>query len=145
MCIETGEVVLDATTLPIVVATWAGRADESLVDRYFEELRELLEALEGRGTQALMLTLTERAGQPSAVTRHRITEHTLALRDQLERVFFANAVVVENPLIRGALTALGWVDPSLRVPYLPDRATARKWAQAQLCLMNCEFPAGALA
>lgn len=143
--VRGGEVVLDATRLPIVVATWSGEADIKLVDGYFYELRGLLDALERSGRQALMLTLTEFAGRPSPVARQRITEHTTALRGQLSRVFFANAVVVHNPVIRGALTALGWIDPDLRVPYLPDLETARKWAQAQLATLQLEFPPGALA
>ena len=135
-----GHVKLDWSHLPVVMATWAGGQSVEQIDAYFDATATMLDLIEATDEQAVMLTITDQAKRPSALVRRRITDRTAMLADQLARVFVANAVVVNNSVIRGALTAMGWVDPSLRVPYIQDLPRALRWARGELRSIGRDLP-----
>jgi hypothetical protein len=62
------------------------------------------------------------------------------MRDLLARIIVANAIIIANPLVRGAMTAISWVDPSLRIPYLPSFEAGVEWAREQLVAHGIAVP-----
>lgn len=132
---------LDARALPLLIATWRGSASVDLVDQYFDAQLEVMQELDSRGERCVLLTMADQAGRPSALARQRIVDRTQSVREMIERVIVGNAIVITNPLIRGAMTAIGWLDPSLRgVPYHPSREAGFEWAKAELTRQGLPAP-----
>jgi hypothetical protein len=131
--VEDGDakVVISTERLPILVATWSGIQTVDLVDRYFDAHYALLRELDARGKCCVMVTLGLAVGRPSPIVRKRIVDRLDDDRELSNRVLVANAVVIENAIVRGAMVAMSWVDPSLRVPTFASEAEAFAWAEDQ--------------
>ncbi len=129
--VEDGEanVVLSTKRLPLLVATWSGTLTVDLVDRYFAAHYAVLHALQAQGRRCVLITMGLAAGRPSPIVRRRIVERMDDDREIAERVLIANAVVVESAIVRGAMVAMSWVDPTLRVPMFASEAEAFEWAR----------------
>jgi hypothetical protein len=132
---------LDARALPLLMASWLGAATAELVDQYFDAQLQIMQEIDSRGEHCVLLTMADQAGRPSAVARQRIVDRTQAISELIQRVIVANAIVVTNPLVRGAMTAIGWLDPKLRgVPYLGSRDAGFEWAKAELARHGLPAP-----
>lgn len=93
----------------IQVHTWIGRASIRTIDAYYDEL----EAIVNRGVPYVLITDASRAGVPGADVRAQIGVRHKALEPRMQPLNLGNVVVVQSPLLRGALTALTWIIPSL--------------------------------
>ncbi|MFK7988262.1 MAG: hypothetical protein AB8I08_19735, partial [Sandaracinaceae bacterium] len=72
-----------------------------------------LETIVERGERLVIVTETSQAGVPGADVRARIGVRQNALEPRLRPLSQGNVVVVQDTLLRGALTALTWIIPSL--------------------------------
>ena len=131
--VEEGEakVTLSTERLPVFVATWSGTPTVELVDRYFAAHYALLRELDALRRRAVLITMGLAAGRPSPIVRRRIVDRLDDDRPLAERVLVANAVVIESAIVRGAMVAMSWIDPSLRVPMFASEAEAFAWAREQ--------------
>jgi hypothetical protein len=108
-------VACDSRHLPVVFATWFGTSDEALVDRYFAWSGALNERLYRIGQRFVSITDTLEAQRPSPMVRKHISELTKAQPEWVEALTVANFIVLDNPVMRGTITALSWLIPDLRV------------------------------
>ena len=69
-----------------------------------------------------------------------VTSFADGTKISFEQAIVANAIVITNPLVRGAMTAIGWVDPSLRIPYLPSFAAGVQWAREEMAKHGLPVP-----
>ncbi|MCA9696955.1 MAG: hypothetical protein KC431_05485 [Myxococcales bacterium] len=132
--------IIDTRNLPLLIAAWGGVPTLKLVSEYFDAHKEVVEELAARGERCVMVTRSESAGRPPADVRQMITDRTAAIREVLNKAIVANAIVITNPLVRGAMTAIGWVDPSLRIPYLPSFAAGVQWAREEMAKHGLPVP-----
>lgn len=127
-------VSIDARQLPLLVAIWRGTPSLPVMEQYFAKHQAIIEALDAKGERCILLTRTEKAGRPPAEVRRFITTRTDELRGLLSRVIASSSIVVTNPLVRGAMTAMSWVDPDLRVPMHASVTEGYAWARQALAM-----------
>lgn len=112
-----GEVIFDDQHWPFLFVTWRGTADVATVDAYFDAQQEATERARAEGTRLVVVSDALEAENPPAVVRRRIAERSDAMR--YEDAHAASFVVLANPLVRGALTAIRWwSSSSLSVQYV---------------------------
>jgi hypothetical protein len=106
-------VVIDPRGWPIVIATWFGEPTELLVDRYFAAHDVILDRARKARERIVLITDAFATERPSAKARKRITDLTAAQPSDVMALTVASYVVIENPMIRGVVTALSWVNPKM--------------------------------
>lgn len=106
-------IVIDERSWPLWTSTWFGAATESLVDRYFDHASQLLDRARADRERMALITDTYATRAPSAKVRNRIGTLSRAQSERLGDLVVASFTVIENPLIRGVLTALSWIDPTM--------------------------------
>lgn len=115
VAVRDGEtsVVVDSRAWPIVFATWFGAATEKLAEHYFEQQTRLFDRARREGQPFILISDTFAATRPSATARKRIAELTTAQPADVPGLSLSSYIVIENALIRGAVTALRWVTTSM--------------------------------
>jgi hypothetical protein len=113
--IEDGEalIVVDERSWPIVTSTWFGAATVPLVDAYFAHSDRQLDRAKASHAQLVMITDTYATKPPPAKVRQRIAELSRVQSPRSQPVVLDSITIVENALIRGVVTALSWIDPSM--------------------------------
>lgn len=106
-------VVIDPRGWPIIIATWFGEPTELLVDRYFAAHAVLLDRARRSRERIVLITDAFATERPSAKARKRITDLTAEQPADVQTLTVASYVVIENPMIRGVVTALAWVNPKM--------------------------------
>lgn len=119
----------DETRFPIVVVTFAGTATDAEFHAYLAAMSRMIRK---KQVTATILDASE-AGSTPAVQR-RLQAEWLKINAELLRVYSAGtAFVITSPLVRGALTAILWVQP-MPSPHtvVGTLGQAEAWAKKQL-------------
>ena len=98
---------VDATLWPLVVVRYDGVTSPEDWERMFARYREL----HTRGERFYNLNDARRSGVPSAVERAVIGRHTRSIEVPTRNLLIGACTVLDNALIRGALTAIHWLAP----------------------------------
>jgi hypothetical protein len=106
-----GSIVCDETHWPVVIITWIGRADADSVRKFFAWNRSVLPRADKAGGY-VMITDASAAARPDADVRRLVAELNDELPPEARDLSIGNYVVITNPLIRGAMTAMQWVSRS---------------------------------
>jgi hypothetical protein len=139
----TSSVVLDSRAWPVVITTWFGTPTEVLVDRYFDQHATVLERARKNSDRIVLISDTFATERPTATARKRIADRTSAHAKVAQSITLASFIVIENALIRGAVTALSWIIPSMDENELVDSIeTAIDRGLAALDAAGIARPAG---
>lgn len=113
--LEDGDaaVVMDERSWPLVTSTWFGTSTEPLVEQFFRHTDGQLDRANARGEKIVLIADTYGASPPPAKVRRRIAELSSAQGPRSEPLVLVSVTVIQSVLIRGAVTALSWIDPSL--------------------------------
>ena len=103
-----GSITLDGRYHPVAIATWDGQADEASIRKFFEWNAEVVRMAADAGGYILITDATT-AKRPPPNSRRLIAELTNAIDESANQLSLANYVVLTNPLVRGALTAIQWI------------------------------------
>jgi hypothetical protein len=126
----TERLQFDARPCPIVVITFHDRWSAEDLVWMFGQFDLLFKS--GR-RYALVVDTTRATNSPNARERKLITDWELRCAAEVERLNVGVAVVFTSAIIRGCLTALGWlVRRSKPVVYLPTAAEAGRWCVDRL-------------
>lgn len=106
-------IIIDERHHPVIVTTWFGEATIDTVDQYYDWLGPRLAKARARGERLVLLNDTFAVERPTPMVRKRLAEKTKAQNQDHGRAMVGSVVVIESALIRGAVTALGWILPSL--------------------------------
>ena len=120
---------IDISRLPLVRITWDGTVDDDAFRQYLETTADLIAAHPG----TVLLHDARRAGAPSALQRRLQAEWMHAHEHTIRRNGRGTAFVIESALVRGALTAILWLQPLATeelVTASMDEALA--WAEARI-------------
>lgn len=98
------EVVLDDSLSPILIATWFGSPTAKTIDAFHAWADERIADARSRGEHLVLINDSTDSGRPDADARRKFTAH-----DFDTNVLIAVPTVITNPLIRGAMTAVGWM------------------------------------
>lgn len=106
-------VIFDDRVPGFVFTTWFGEATVPLVDRYYERHASHLADLRKEKRRFVLITDTFAAARPSPNARKRIADLLVTLGPDRRYLTVGSYLVIESALIRGAVTALAWLDASL--------------------------------
>jgi hypothetical protein len=137
-------VMVDDTYFPVVVSTWFGAATEPAVRAYFAWLHRVLgRAQAGRVPALVNITDAGPAGNPSPDVRRLIAELTVGWEKAgADQLHVTSYVVVESAVIRGVLTALGWLHGDMKAENLASCSQAIERALADLAAAGVSPPVG---
>ena len=134
-------VVFDTRTLPIVFSTWQGVPDIALIEAYFDIQTKTAKQLLERNQKMVLVTDGRNMGRATALGRQRIAELSNAQRELYGATMVGSCTVITSALLRGVITALGWLDEGMRVPTLPTLEAGVAWANEQLVKAGIPAPA----
>lgn len=141
-----GAVALDDRTYPVMFGTWVGVAEAATLRAFFAWNDELLRRAARERRVFTLITDATRAGRPDAAARAIVADLTKAMqRDHVAAEAFrvVGPVVVDNPLVRGALTAVGWImGTSLDTEYSDSCAAAIALVQRRFTERGAPWPEG---
>lgn len=125
----TNAIILDFSTLPVFEVRYIGTVDDTTFQRYLDDLVSVLSA---RKPYVLLADAT-RSGAPSARQRQLQAEVIRVHEAGFARYCRGAAFVIDSALIRGALTAILWLQ---KLPYehaiVPTRGEALTWLRGRL-------------
>jgi hypothetical protein len=124
-----GKITIVEDETGLVTVTFVGAVDDEAFTGYLDTLSKKVARTR---PYAVILDATE-AERPTALQRKRQAEWIGRHQTQLATFCMGTAYVIGSPLIRGALTAILWVQP----PPNPHTVVgtleeATRWARAQL-------------
>ena len=98
---------VDTSAFPFVVVNCEGSIDDAAFRVYLESLAVLL----NRGTRYSVVFDATAASTPSPKQRKMQADYNREERERLKRLCACIAFVIPSPLLRGALTAILWLQP----------------------------------
>jgi hypothetical protein len=109
-----GAVVVDDRYSPLIVTTFLGETDLTL-GKWFEEVHRRLILSQGvQGRRVLSIIDATRSIRPTPDMRRFWAEMSERTTPSMKEATLATFLVVDNALLRGAITAISWMSPSLR-------------------------------
>jgi hypothetical protein len=107
--VAQGRIDVSEGLWPLVVIRYPGETDPSDWEAMFAAIARIHRKKERFYT----LHDASRSGVPSAIERAVIGRHTRTLEAESKRLLVGSCIVLESSLIRGALTAIYWIVPSI--------------------------------
>jgi hypothetical protein len=113
-------VFLEDRFFPLVIATWVGPASESTAQAFFEWHHKQHARGAAEGRRFYSISDATLSGRPSPEVRRLFAEDVKMRSEEAEKAgktpeeLELSSVVITNRLLRGALTAIGWVAPSMK-------------------------------
>lgn len=98
------ELLLDDALRPILISTWIGPATLDLVDEFYRWCDGQVAKAKRRGYPVILISDATLAGRPNADVRKAFA----AAKFDVD-VPFKSIVIINNKIIRGAMTAIGWL------------------------------------
>jgi hypothetical protein len=143
-----GAVALDDRAFPVLFVTWAGWADDKTVRAFFTWNEAQLTRVVSERVAYAMINDAIDAERPDAPTRALLAELTTKLQKEHARSEPYNAssvLVIESPVVRGAITAIGWLMGGLDVECAPTCAVAIERTQERFRARAAPWPMGLTA
>jgi hypothetical protein len=122
-------IAIDDSGYPLVVVTFEGTVDDATFDGYLKRMDDYV----ARRQRNAFVFDASGAGRTPAPQRRKQAEW-MKINEATLRAFSAGcAFVITSPLVRGALTAILWLQ-NIPSPYtvVGTRSEAERWARAQL-------------
>ncbi len=119
----------DATTLPLLRITFAGSVDDAAFRAYLGEYRAVL----AQGKPYAVLLDASEAGVPSSAQRKLQADFMRDNAGAMGAVCVGGAFVIQSTLVRGALTAILWLQPMpFRHVVVSTMAEGEAWCRGRL-------------
>lgn len=129
----SGAISLDETYFPVLIATWSGRANETTVRAFYDWSARVMRRARQEGARVVQISDAGQAERPDPVVRKLLAQLADAQSEEHEGVTIATIVVLESAVLRGAMTAIGWLTRrSLDVVSVADMPTAIRRARELL-------------
>ncbi|HTQ07575.1 MAG TPA: hypothetical protein VMI54_27150 [Polyangiaceae bacterium] len=108
-----GSVIVDDRYSPLVVSTFTGEVELEQGRWYERVILEIIARSVSEGRRVASVHDTSGVTRTTAEMRQFWAEMSSRNGNTLESRTLANLVVVTNPLMRGVLTAVGWMNPKV--------------------------------
>ena len=109
----SGSVVIDDRYLPTIVSTFYGEVTLEAATWHGTTHQALVEAQARRGARIVTITDSSHTKAPSAEVRRYWAHLTKTFPQNVKDATLLAIVVIKNPVIRGIMTALVWLNPEL--------------------------------
>lgn len=127
-----GSITVDSSEWPLVRVTYVDTVDDKAFDAYVAQQVEVLD----RREPYVILFDARRSGIPTARQRQKIAQFTKDREHDLKRYCKKGVFVIPNPLVRGALTAILWLQP---LPFPHDVVASIEEAEKVLAVERRAF------
>ncbi len=118
--------------LPLVVSTLRGDLDLEAVHRHDRQVNDIIQEQLARGCPIVYVVDARGLSMPSAMVRRYWADRVNESRAVLEAML-GTFIVVDNPFLRGALTAIAWMTDAARtLSYAPSLEDAVHRANSTL-------------
>jgi hypothetical protein len=115
--------VLDLRHYPICISTWMGTPGLDIATAYVEWTEALHRQAEWQEDRIVLVADGTRGGRPPGPVRHRLAE------SRTPPCVLDYFVVVSNPAVRGAVTAISWLaGDRLRMRVVPELSAGLRGA-----------------
>ncbi|MEM7158461.1 MAG: hypothetical protein AAF799_36820 [Myxococcota bacterium] len=104
-----GSLILDDRLFPVVLGTWIGEIDVSMVELYYGWLDGMIERAESEHTRIVTVTDGLDARRPRGEVRRAFAEHTDARQASMDRAVIGTVVATRGPVLLGAVAAVFWM------------------------------------
>lgn len=108
------QIVIDDRYLPLLISTFVGRANVEAAKWHIETQNRIILDEARRGRRVVSISDSTRSDRPDAEARKYWAESMSQTPESVQAATLGNIVVVDSVLIRGALTAIGWLNPKAR-------------------------------
>jgi len=124
-----GSIAIDDGGYPLVVVTFDGTVDDDAFDAYLTRM----DGYAARRQRNAFVFDASTSGRTPATQRRKQAEWMKNNEATLRAFSAGSAFVITSPLVRGALTAILWLQ-SMPSAYtvVGTRSEAERWARAQL-------------
>ncbi|NJK32246.1 MAG: hypothetical protein HC927_07470 [Deltaproteobacteria bacterium] len=112
---SVGLTVCDSRYFPIVVMQWYGTTDLPTMQRYADWIQRLLAWMERSDARGVLISDLRASERPSPTIRRAIGELRHSFEGAVQRLMLDDLLIIDNPAIRGIMTAIGWVKPDIRM------------------------------
>lgn len=109
-----GAIVIDDRYAPIVISTFLGETDLELGHWYADTHKKVLLAHAAHGRRIVSISDASAAVKPTPEMRKFWADLSNNATEGMRGANLATFLVVNSPILRGAITAIGWLSPSLR-------------------------------
>ncbi len=107
----TGAIVIDDRYAPLIVSSFIGDVDLSVGVWYEKAVQRIIQQQTLDGRRVVNVHDASRSTRTSPEMRKFWADMSARNAATIEARTLANVVVVTNPLIRGVLTAVSWMNP----------------------------------
>lgn len=130
---------IDESAFPLVFINVAEGAEVRQLEEFFAAYERMLARNEPFANVTDVSRVRER---PNAVVRKRLAEWTRSIESRVIRLSKGDARVVDNALIRGAMTAISWLHQHpVKQQWFGNRDEAIAWAIERLVEAGVHVPA----
>jgi hypothetical protein len=109
-----GAVVIDDRYAPLIVATFMGETDLELGRWFVAANKKILLQHAAAGRRLVSICDATLATKPTPEMRRFWADFSNSTTQTMKDATLATFLVVNSPLLRGAITAIGWLSPALR-------------------------------
>ena len=106
---ERCHVVLDVQHFPLLFTKFVGDVTVEMFAEYFDWVVQINQRAQAEGTKIVTVTDGTQGSRPSADARAYIAAKQDEIVDAYGHLSLASYVALDSALVRGALTAIGWV------------------------------------
>lgn len=113
---EFGEarVTFDDRFLPVLIVTFEGANTVEASEWFGARYVEVLERAHARSEKVVSISDASRAERPGPEVRRFYAEWMATIPQHLQDTTLGSIAVITNPLMRGAMTAIGWINEEVR-------------------------------
>jgi hypothetical protein len=103
-----GHIVVDAQHFPLMFTKFVGEVSRDMFAEYFNWVRKVNERARRADIRVITVSDISRGKRPPVDVRKFVAEEQDRVVETYGSTNMASYIVVENALVRGALTAIGW-------------------------------------
>jgi len=128
-----GRVIIDDRYAPLIVSSFIGEVDLPLGEWYEETSHRLIRAQGKLGRRVVGIHDASQAGRSSPEMRKFWADMSRRAPKDIQSIVLSNLIVISSPMMRGVLTAVGWLNPEVaQLRIFPSLAAAIDDARQQL-------------
>jgi hypothetical protein len=131
---KEGEILWDDRHAPIYLANSYGRWDEAQVEGWYKQRNEVFDHSIAQGLKVFLISDISELAAPEATMRKRLGEFGQKYDTPYKGNWIGQVFIMTNPLLRGIVTAVNWLNPN---GFVAPTFTAPTMAQAIQEMEKC--------
>lgn len=136
-------VVIDDRYMPVIISQWRGQATLELARWHAEHTQAMLDECIRNNQKYVLVSDASLAERPPPAVRKFFAEFAESGGERQQELALASIIVISSAIMRGALTAVGWVsERAARMDTVATMQVGLERALKALDAAGLERPAG---